>query len=160
MLQSIFLENDSSLYGQIDRKDGWVVLERSGNLARLATRDRADAQKTIAKLEKEIADQDRKITDNEDTPTVTDAHLALAKLRERLIDRQNRLAKLPQVDPPSPIEAEPVIREAYLRALGRGPTETELARTSEHFRQAATKVKAMRDLLWALLNTKEFTTNH
>jgi hypothetical protein len=159
LLQSIFLQNDSSLYGQIDRQGGWVD-ERSGNVARLAARDRADVQKTIAKLEKEIADLDQKITAGADDPTVTDGHLALAKLRERLTDRQNRLAKLPKLEPPGPMVAEQVIREAYLRALGRRPTDAEVARTAEHFRQATTKVKAMRDLLWALLNTKEFTTNH
>jgi hypothetical protein len=159
LLQSIFLQNDSSLYGQIDRKDGWID-ERSGNVARAATRERLDAEKSIAKLEREIADLDEKTTAGEDDPKVTDAHAGLAKLRDRLTDRKQRLAKMPKLEPPGPIDAGAVIREAYLRALGRRPTDAEVARTTEHFRQAPTKVKALRDLLWALLNTKEFTTNH
>ena len=101
LLQSIFLQNDGSLYAQIDRPGGWVD-QRSGNTARLANRDRADTVKTIAKLEKEIADLDEKTRVHEDDPTVTDSHLALAKLRERLADRRNRLAKVPKSGPARP----------------------------------------------------------
>jgi hypothetical protein len=52
-----------------------------------------------------------------------------------------------------------VIRGAYLRTLSRPPVEEEmqLARTYVAERDPS---KGLRDLMWALLNTKEFITNH
>ena len=64
--------------------------------------------------------------------------------------------------PPStaPFDAEKVIREAYLRTLGRVPHEPEAAAARDYFDHSADRQKGLRDLLWALLNTKEFITNH
>ncbi|MGV3483411.1 MAG: hypothetical protein ACO1RT_03205, partial [Planctomycetaceae bacterium] len=53
-------------------------------------------------------------------------------------------------------EHESLIREAWLRTLSREPTADEAARGSEYFVATDSAVEALRDLLWALLNTKEF----
>lgn len=53
-----------------------------------------------------------------------------------------------------------VIREAWLRTLGREPRTGERDRALDHFAQAATVADGTRDLLWALINTKEFLLNH
>ena len=57
-------------------------------------------------------------------------------------------------------EVEQVIVEAYERTLSRRPTAAEADLARNYFRQAGDDAKGMRDLLWALLNTKEFITNH
>ena len=57
-------------------------------------------------------------------------------------------------------QVDPLIREAFLRTVSRPPTEAELARGREHFTQVDGVSDGMRDLLWALLNTKEFIVNH
>lgn len=57
-------------------------------------------------------------------------------------------------------EPEAMIREAYLRTLGRNPEASELTVALDHLKQTDNEGKGMRDLLWALLNTKEFITNH
>ncbi|WP_442510330.1 DUF1549 domain-containing protein [Novipirellula sp. SH528] len=49
-----------------------------------------------------------------------------------------------------------LIEEAWLRSLGRQPTETEFERSVVHLSQSPSVVEGMQDLLWALLNTKEF----
>ena len=51
-------------------------------------------------------------------------------------------------------------REAYLRTLGRVPTAEEEATAVGHIAGAAEPARGLRDVLWALLNTKEFVTNH
>jgi hypothetical protein len=56
--------------------------------------------------------------------------------------------------------AEILIREAYLRTLNRAPIAAELQRCREYLERAASLQAGMRDVLWALLNTKEFITNH
>ena len=58
------------------------------------------------------------------------------------------------------IDARGLIHEAYLRTLSRPPTADEAARCATHFAQAGDRVEALRDLLWALLNMREFITNH
>ncbi|MCA9179058.1 MAG: DUF1549 domain-containing protein [Planctomycetales bacterium] len=55
-------------------------------------------------------------------------------------------------------EAE-LVRAAWLRALSRPPTDDELQRGVRHLRQAPELGAGMRDLLWALINTKEFILN-
>jgi len=56
-------------------------------------------------------------------------------------------------------EAEPLVRQAYLRTLGRLPDERERAVSLKHLKEAPDFVSGLRDLLWALLNTKEFLVN-
>lgn len=53
-------------------------------------------------------------------------------------------------------DSEQLIRQAWLRVLSRPPSTDERARAEKHFEQGETVGDAMRDLLWALLNTKEF----
>jgi hypothetical protein len=53
-------------------------------------------------------------------------------------------------------ELEPLVREAWLRTLSREPTSEESARAVKHIQAAESTLEGLRDLLWALLNTKEF----
>jgi hypothetical protein len=63
------------------------------------------------------------------------------------------------VAPGGPDEAA-WIREAFLRTLSRPPSGDELAAARERFSAVDDPTDALRDLLWALINTKEFVTNH
>jgi hypothetical protein len=53
-----------------------------------------------------------------------------------------------------------LVKEAFLRTLSRPPTAAEATRSAAHLDQAATRAEGLHDLLWALLNTREFVTNH
>jgi hypothetical protein len=53
-----------------------------------------------------------------------------------------------------------LVREAWLRTLSRPPQPAEIERAEKHFAQAASLSAGLRDLLWALINTKEFILNH
>ncbi len=57
-------------------------------------------------------------------------------------------------------EMDRIIEEAYLRTLSRWPTAEERLDCRRHFNDAENTYEALRDLLWALLNTHEFVTNH
>jgi hypothetical protein len=59
-------------------------------------------------------------------------------------------------------DAEPdaLIDEAYLRVVSRLPAEAERARCRQYLTDAATPVEGARDIVWSLLNTQEFVTNH
>ena len=57
-------------------------------------------------------------------------------------------------------EIPAIIRQAYLRTLSRLPEESELQRAQHYFHESGDLAAVTRDLLWALLNTKEFLLNH
>lgn len=54
-------------------------------------------------------------------------------------------------------QAEAITRELYLRALSRTPTEEELATVTDYLGPARWKDSSMEDVLWALLNSAEFS---
>lgn len=53
-----------------------------------------------------------------------------------------------------------LIRQLYLRTLSRQPDEQELGRAQEYLVEMKDLSAGLRDLTWALLNTKEFIVNH
>jgi hypothetical protein len=55
---------------------------------------------------------------------------------------------------------EDLIQQVYQRTVSRSPTESEIARGREHLKSGENTIEALRDLMWALLNTQEFLTNH
>jgi hypothetical protein len=52
------------------------------------------------------------------------------------------------------------IRELYLRTLGRSPDARELDHWTGLLDQPGSPHAAIEDLLWALLNSREFAFNH
>lgn len=52
-----------------------------------------------------------------------------------------------------------IIQSAWLRTLNRLPTADERRRALTHLKNAETLDEGIRDLLWALINTKEFILN-
>ena len=60
----------------------------------------------------------------------------------------------------SSVELDRLVQEAYLRTLSRNPQPPEAARARQAITEADTPKAGLRDLLWALLNTKEFIVNH
>ena len=52
-----------------------------------------------------------------------------------------------------------MIQEAWLRAFNRYPSISEEARAMKHLEQAKSIKEGMEDLLWGLMNTKEFILN-
>ena len=53
-----------------------------------------------------------------------------------------------------------ILDSAYLRTLVRRPTEREIERSIDYLKESPTAKDGLRDILWALLNTKEFALNH
>lgn len=69
----------------------------------------------------------------------------LAEMKQRIFDDAAR---------------KELIREAYLRTLSRQPEESELQDSLEYLQTTKTVQEGLQDLMWALLNTQEFITNH
>ncbi len=92
-----------------------------------------------------------------------DSNLAMAielfngpMIYERLRDANNRFRKSLAAG----VSMEDTVRELYLAALCRYPSEAELATAVEHSKTRADATSALEDICWALLNTDEFLFQH
>ena len=61
---------------------------------------------------------------------------------------------------PDRIRMNALIEEAYLRTLSRKPSDSEVERSYASISQAESPTRGLSDLLWALINSKEFILNH
>jgi hypothetical protein len=75
----------------------------------------------------------------------------------KLIDRPDGWLK--QVAKSKPTDAEELVKQAYLRVLNRLPDDREATIAKKHLTGAKDPQSGLRDLLWALVNTKEFIVN-
>lgn len=155
LLQTVFLQNDQELLDMIDRRGGWVdqMVKGSASAGSDEEADLKQAERMIDRLKDAL--EKAKASENEKRIEQIESQLAAAK---------KRAAELRQVDEqPAPMSDErvtEVVRQAYLRTVNRPPTEAEQARAKAYFQESGDLKVGARDLLWALLNTKEFVVNH
>ena len=55
---------------------------------------------------------------------------------------------------------EKTVEELFLATLSRFPTEAEREKSLTHLREEKDRVNGVQDLMWALINTREFILNH
>ncbi len=77
-------------------------------------------------------------------------------VQRRLSDPKNRLRRLIRDGKSNP----EIVEECYLAALCRGPTEAESSRATGYVATHPDREMALEDVLWALLNSKEFIFQH
>jgi hypothetical protein len=70
------------------------------------------------------------------------------------------IAELRRGSKDKPLDLDRVIDEAFLRALSRPPAPKEIGTAKEDINAAKDPVDGVREVLWALLNTREFLVNH
>jgi len=75
------------------------------------------------------------------------------------LPQKNLKAKFPKPGPVVPPH-EALVEDAYLRTLGRLPTDDERSTSLAHLASATDGRSGLRSLYWALVNTKEFILNH
>lgn len=163
LLQTVYMQNDRDVLQMVGiRKDGWVeqVAKKVNPNARP---DGNQNERKVGNIRKQIDNIERQLK-KADQPK---ENPKVRKLRGQLDSLRKQLAKLtPTQDSStqrtdlSKPDSERLIHQAYLRTLSRPPSATELARCQLHVSDAEDTVQGFRDVLWALLNTKEFIVNH
>ncbi|MBC8116224.1 MAG: DUF1553 domain-containing protein, partial [Candidatus Saccharimonas sp.] len=79
------------------------------------------------------------------------------ELKAKLAAANGRAERLAKEDKP----AEAKVRELYLAAFSREPRPQELKTAIDYLNEPGTAANAnYQDLIWALINTKEFLFNH
>lgn len=163
LLQTIYTRNDPALLTLLDsaKRDGsgWIEdLRRSTSpdftpekLQAELTKFEAGKQRVIeqrAEREKDalLAEKDRQKFDAQ-----------IKELDERIARTQAELARAQER---KPVDFDRTIEEVFLRTVSRPPTTDEFRKAKEDLAAAQTPVDGIRELLWAMLNTREFMVNH
>jgi hypothetical protein len=77
-------------------------------------------------------------------------------LASKIADSKGRVAKLMQSDH----SHEAIVRELYMVTLCRWPTSEELALSNEFLAESPSPKECYEDILWTLLNSKQFLFVH
>jgi len=182
LLQTVFLQNDREVLGMIDNRNGWLAQiskdlktrfvpqaqpapqQNGRNRARAARRQIANMQALIAKAETRLKNLQKAGKDDEAKELTR--KMAQFKRRMAFLRRRAGGNNVPQNAAPekgekvADLDADAIVKQAYLRTLSRYPTAEELNRSREYITQADETINGIRGLLWALVNTKEFIVNH
>jgi hypothetical protein len=78
------------------------------------------------------------------------------EIENKLANGEGRVAKLIK----EKATDEQAIDELYVAALCRPPTSEERGKTTVYISSSPNRQPALEDVLWSLLNTKEFMFNH
>jgi len=79
-----------------------------------------------------------------------------ASVVEKIKNPDGRLAKLLKDEP----DNAKLVEALFLSTLGRRPKETEGKVVMRQFADGSDRADVVKDLFWALLNSKEFVFNH
>ena len=175
LLQTVFLQNDQEVLDLIGKKGMWVdQITKRGDPAKDAKE--ADqvlkqrqakklAEASIEQLKKNLARVEQndgksaRIEAMKKEIAKREAELA-KKVPETTTRETTTVAEKPAEKPAESFDAKAVIRQAYLRSLSRYPTAAESARAEKYFEETGDPARGAKDLLWTLINTKEFIVNH
>jgi hypothetical protein len=93
-----------------------------------------------------------------ETTTLTQAFQMIngESVRRKLESPSNRIARHLEANTP----AEAILEELYLAALCRQPTSAERQSMLAHVKKAARPRDAWQDVVWAIINSKEFLLRH
>ncbi|PQO47784.1 DUF1549 domain-containing protein [Blastopirellula marina] len=171
LLQTVFLQNDFSLHSAIKANDSWLG-EMEQTMQPKLNKQSTESQRLqaqITRLNQQLAKgrdavQRLKKSGNKERlqeirRKVTAGTVRLQKLRTQLASAQKKEAKQPVAEIAFDSPAE-MVEEAYLRTLSRKPSEKEMTISLAHLKESGDPVNGLQDLMWALLNTKEFIVNH
>jgi len=170
--QSLFLMNDNELFRIMDLPNGRLQeLSRQVAAATKPEREKENPKgdpKRPGNMAQRIKEIERRIDQLEKDGKSEEATRVRGKLAAIQADVKGLEEKAkpdPEPEKPAPaatasLNTDELVREMYLRTLSRFPTDSEMSRSREYVAAAKDQVTGVRDVLWALLNTKEFIVNH
>jgi len=167
LLQTIYTRNDPSLLSRIDpgTRNAWVEdLRKSidGSSEKAVEQLRQRIQRGTEKLAAQTAPE--KPADPADTTAQEDYAKKLKLYGDVVADLKTRIAdatkELAEAQTHKPFSMDTAIREAFLRTVSRPPSEEEIAKAKADVAAAHSPLDGLRELMWAMLNTREFIVNH
>lgn len=174
LLQTVYLQNDSELFGLIDRtanNGGWLSAQIAPQFKPKKAEEvkKGDAATKLKEVEARVVELEarlKKAAKEGNKNRLADAETKLNEWKKRFADMkaaakaEAKVEEKPAVPQVSAGDLNPLVRQAYLRTLSRLPTAEESERAVAFVQESTDPVSGFRGLLWALVNTKEFIVNH
>ncbi|MDA0586409.1 MAG: DUF1549 domain-containing protein [Planctomycetota bacterium] len=175
LLQTVFLQNDSYIYDLIDRGKGGWINQVSSDLglkqSRVSSPGRGAGGNTTARQIASLNAQIKRAKADLKKAEKDKDEKAAAQLKRRIEFGSKRLDALKGsgskddegsglAQKAEPEKIEKAIRSTYLRTLSRQPKVDELEKAVAYVNASEDQLNGVRDVLWALINTKEFIVNH
>ena len=166
LLQTVFLQNDKEMLDSISRRGSWLD-ELTKTLPDF--RDPAAEKLYLArnqKLTNEIAQLKKRLeyAIKKDTKTTIKSIKKAIAVKEAAMKEPKASnvfdGSVSEWVTQNEDQVLDILDSAYLRTLVRRPTEREIDRSIAYLKESPTAKDGLRDILWALLNTKEFALNH
>jgi hypothetical protein len=151
LLQTVYLQNDLETKSRIESRESWVnqiVKETTGRKSDKERDDELAAQ--IRNVERRL----ERFRQQKNEEQIKTAEETLAKLRKQAAPKKEEPTKVDEST------VKPLVESAYLRTLSRFPNADELALSTQYLVEDGDLANGLQDLLWALVNTKEFIVNH
>lgn len=158
LLQTVYLRNDGEMFRTIERNNGFIAesgksLLKGGNVAKDATRKLEALAARVKELEVQL-DKARKGSDKSKADRLKKEY---KEANSALSDAKKQAAEAASTPPKSVPE---LIDEAYLRTFARLPSKDERTSAEKYIADSEDAAAGLRDLVWALINAKEFLVNH
>ncbi|MDP6892828.1 MAG: DUF1553 domain-containing protein, partial [Verrucomicrobiota bacterium] len=175
LLQAIYTRNDPSLNAMINGKDrrkpGWISeLNKLYNGKQTASPKNKNKRqlKQLYEQRKKLAASAPKQPKNARNKTAMEKYSVARKTYLGKLKRINRsIGRLNgnnNVKNTSKVitsrDLDQLISETFLRTVSRFPTPLERAKATTDINKANSKIDGIKELLWTMLNTKEFLVNH
>ena len=172
LLQTVYLRNDSELLTMIDRRTGWLAevapaapqkapaapAKRSKNGGKMTASLKSDILESLVSMEAQL--ERAKAKGDKALVASLEKRIKTARSKAGVPANMSATQFAAKRLPPSTATVSSMIRDAYLRTLSRVPNATEVSAARRHIEASKTPKDGLRDLLWALVNTKEFVVNH
>ncbi len=157
LLQTIYTRNDPALLALVDsaKRDGsgWIEqLRREAGAESSPEHLRDDLAKFEANKQRSTAQPAERDEDRREK-----RERQIAELDERI---QRTRAELDRARQRKPVDFNRAIEEVFLRTVSRPPTGDEFEKAKADLTAANNPVDGVRELFWAMLNTREFMVNH
>ena len=166
LLQTVYLQNDQQLLDQLtDRDDSWLAqIQREYKIGKPAPVNARKAPRRPDNYDQLVRSRRAKIKQLRAAGKDETAVKLERQLRSYVKRFAGNKEPVKQTSPerqlPAAEVASKIVQGAYLRTLSRYPTEQELERSVKYLGESVDVAQGAKDLLWVLLNTKEFILNH
>jgi hypothetical protein len=160
LLQTVYLRNDSDMFQLIDREKGWLKTTMK-QLTESSSADLTEDERRVEKFPAIIKEIERKISSSNDSKNIERWGRELKERKLALHAAEERIAEVTKTrEDAIAVHMPKLVREVYLRTFSREPNKTELAQAQQYIADSESPVDGLRDLIWALANSKEFVVNH
>ncbi len=176
LLQTVFIRNDVDvLKAMNDPKTSWLAqIANQYDLKIAPSNEPSPEEMRVKRTEKQAEEIERQIRSDEkkienaskkegNEKNIRDYKSSLARNEKRykeLVEMMKASTESVKSELLSEAETNEIIAEAYVRTLSRKPSKAELQKSNEAIAVAETPLSGISDVLWVLINSKEFILNH